>query len=783
MQHSSLNIPCFADASKLRLLTAFCLLGLLVPTATARAELKPLVIIAAQASSKTDANVAAKAIDGKINDESRWLSSKNDPTPWLELKLGSVTRLGGVHLFSGTLDKNPVENLAIDFRDASGHWIEIPSASVTGNQATALRLQFDQTVDVRTDCLRLRILKSHQGIARIKEITVWPYAAELPPLPKEARSFSGEPPVPEIYLNQSGFDTRFSKRFTAPTLPDGTPFAVRPSTAGAKPTFTGVIKGNIGDFTAFAPSDTRDYVVEAGGIVSVPFRIRPWWLERVSYQRMIDFMVDSRHYVGNDRAVCSGSFGWRDDHHFGWQLHTLVPQYLSNPSAYDRMPRQIRYEPPTKPGLWGALKPYDESAPDAVKLIHWGADVIVSQKLTHELLKSQLAYFLYAWPALKKYLPEQNYTVVRDYVLATWTQSTADRKYPYDASTDHNLLGLKTKIGSTKGELPPGFSVEPNILLYAAARRDHWPDSSRYLSAARAQAAWMTDNLDWSVPRLTKGQRMSEFITLTGLATFLRLYPEEAPPKLRASIANWTEVMVRRSNNLWDFRKLDDAEGWTPMEPPHPQKWNEPGNVAGLPAALLAVKAVTADPATRLRLDQIAVAHLDNVFGRNPVGRHFSYDAPREVEGVEHGWFTFCPGGIGRLAQARFVLDASPKDFHYPYNPEMLGRGYTEGWIQFNTPFNASMAYLAFDRTSLVTERRENSVVIRLCAPINFDDAVAETATVQLTTPAGQTLEVTVTEESPASPFLAALLPAAKVPAGSVVSYGFGYLGHSITVP
>jgi hypothetical protein len=241
--------------------------------------------------------------------------------------------------------------------------------------------------------------------------------------------------------------------------------------------------------------------------------------------------------------------------------------------------------------------------------------------------------------------------------------------------------------------------------------------------------------------------------------------------------------MLRRSNNLWDFRKLDDANGWTPMEPPHPQKWNEPGNVAGLPAALLAVKAVTADPATRLRLDQIAVAHLDNVFGRNPVGRHFSYDAPREVEGVEHGWFTFCPGGIGRLAQARFVLDASPKDFHYPYHPEMLGRGYTEGWIQFNTPFNASMAYLAYDRTALQVTREGDSVLIRLCAPINFDDAVPETATLQLTTPNGSVTDLTVTEEATASPFLMVRIPAAKAPAGSVVSYGFGYLGHSATVP
>ena len=99
-------------------------------------------------------------------------------------------------------------------------------------------------------------------------------------------------------------------------------------------------------------------MVEAGGLISVPFRIGPWWLERVTYQGAVDFMIDSRHYVGNDRANCKGSFGWRDDHHFGWELHTLVPQYISNPSAYERMPRQVKYEKPKDAKLWGALEPY-----------------------------------------------------------------------------------------------------------------------------------------------------------------------------------------------------------------------------------------------------------------------------------------------------------------------------------------------------------------------------------------------------------------------------------------
>ena len=100
------------------------------------------------------------------------------------------------------------------------------------------------------------------------------------------------------------------------------------------------------------PQADTEYVVEVGGLVSVPFRIGPFWLERVTYQGAIDFMIDSRHYVGNDRAKCGGSFGWRDDHHFGWELNTLVPQFISNPSAYERMPHQVKYEKPEDKNLW-----------------------------------------------------------------------------------------------------------------------------------------------------------------------------------------------------------------------------------------------------------------------------------------------------------------------------------------------------------------------------------------------------------------------------------------------
>jgi hypothetical protein len=609
---------------------------------------------------------------------------------------------------------------------------------------------------------------------------------ESPPPP----SVQEEARIPRLYLNQSGFNAGKPKRFTAPTLPMGTPFLVRPA-AGGQAVFEGTIRSGIGDLSAFEPGDAREYVVVAGPHTSVPFRVGPWWLERVTYQRAIDFMVDARHYVGNVRDVCVGSFGWRDDHHFGWELHTLVPQYLSNPSAYERMPRQVTYEPPADARLWGALQPYRPDAPDIVKLIHWGADVIVTRALTHELLKSQLAYFLYAWPVLKDHLPAQNYAAVRDFAFARWAESSADRKYPHDESDDHNLLALKTRVGTTKGAYPPGFSVEPNLLMYEVARREGRADADRYFQAAHAQAAWIVTDLDWQDPQTTKGQRMSEFITMTGLAHLLREYPDRAPAGLAAKIDAWADVVIRRSENMWDFRKLDDGDRWTPMGE-KPTMWNEPGNVVGLPAALLAARPLLADAGKRARLEVIAYAHVDNFFGRNPTGRHFSYDAPRELEGVEVGWYSFLPGGLGLLENARFVIDGSPKDGHYPFHPEKGNFGWTEGWVQFNTPFAASLAQMAYAETSLQVSREGDRLVIRLIAPLDFDYGKADTGTVLVATSAGDRERVTMTEDGPSSRMLTGRIPietAAPAATGDGIvqatpgttveaSYGFGYLGH-----
>jgi len=753
----------------------------------------PLPAVGASSNSTAGDQGPARVIDGVITEESSWISVSGVSPVWLDVQLEGVHTLAGLHLYNGFDPATTIKDLVVQFR-YDGRWVEIPSARVSGNRQVALGVAFDDTMAVTTDRLRLLVTATHDGQARIKEVFLWPAGTGgMPPIVSADKVATPDTAIPRIYLNQSGFNLGEPKRFTAPTLPDKTRFEIE-SARGGPVLFSGEVRGNIGDFSAFDPVSEDEFVVVAGSERSVPFRIGMWWLERVTYQRAIDFMVDSRHYVGNWRAACRGSFAWRDDHHFGWELHTLVPQYLSNPSAYARMPRQVRYEAPTEKSLWGALEPYRDDAPDLVKMIHWGADVIVTQRLGHEHLKAQLAYFLYAWPWLREFLPEQNYEAVREYTFIAWSQPKADRQYPYDESPEHDLLALKTKVGTTKGAYPPGFSVQPNLLLFEVARREHRADAELYFEAAHRQAAWMIANVDWDDPQSTKGQRMSEFLTATGLAHFLREYPDRAPAGLREKLESWASVVIRRSENLWDFRKLTDGPEWVPTGPQRTM-WNEPGNVLGLPAALLAVQPLLGDVAKRARIDELVYAHFDNGFGRNPTGRHFSYDAPRELEGVEHGWYSFHHGGIGQLSEVRFVVDGSPKRQHYPYHPEQGNVGWTEGWVQFNAAFNHSLAWLAYANTRVTLRREGDHLIAQLVAPLNFDYQRVESARVRVA--AGDDVEwLNVDEDGANARTFSGRIPWHRgTPSragdgklqgeGSVeAQYGFGYLARrAVLIP
>jgi hypothetical protein len=749
-------------------LTVLCLTLLTAMALAADAESVNLARGArATASSHLPGAEPAKAVDGRVADDSRWVSDRGAAPPaWLHIDLESRSRLGGIHLHSGWKEGGAIGDFHVEYRDG-GDWKAVPGAMVRGNQAQSVAVPFDDTAAIETDAVRLVVDHAAGDVARVRELLVWSYSPDgIPVLPPgdADRTISG------IHLNQSGFNRTKPKRFTAPLLADGTPFTVR--RRGDESTlFEGRLVGHIGDFTPFEPEGSDEYVVHCGDERSVPFRIGRFWLERVTYRGSVDFMADARHHVGSYTKPCRGSFGWRDDHQFSFELNGLVAQYLANPSAYERMKRTIPPAPPGDGVRWGALEACPVEAPDIVRLIHWGADTIVTQRLDHMLLKEQLAFFLHAWPALKRWLPEQNRDVVLAYVRDVWVKPTITGQYPYDTIREnHDLLVIKTEIGTTKGENPPGHSILPNLLMHEVAVRERLPDADRYLRVALDQAAWVVAHVDWTDPLTTKGQRMSEHVVLAGLGMILRHHASRAPDGLAAKLRGWADVAIARSDNLWDFRMLS-ATQWTPTGS-QATHWNEPGNVMGFPSCALAALPAVDDPGRRIRLEQLVWSHVDDCFGRNPCGRHFSYDAPREIEGVEHGWYSFYKGGIGQLENSRFVFDGSPKNAHYPFHPEVGNVGWTEGWVAFNSAWNASLAALATHDTQLTCERRGRGILVRLRAPLDFDERTRETGVVTVVRD-GVPEPLEVVEEDVDSAWLSAVIDDA---AGVTrVTYGHGF--------
>ena len=730
----------------------------------------------ATASSAEGSHRADMAIDDKT--ESFWSSKADDKQAWLTVRLPGATEVQAATVAFAP-EQAPNSDFLLQYL-LNGEWRTFHREEDNAASRVDIALEKPLLVD------RIRLKAADQMPMHISEFI----------LKGQQYRDTASLAAPAILVNQSGYNLNRPKRFTAPGIADGTTFQVV-NVNNQQTVFSAEVFGEKGDFSAFNPETTDEFQIRINDKTSFPFRIGPYWLERVTYRNMVDFMLDARHYVGNVRDIRPISFAWRDGDFFNWSMQSLLAMYLSNPTVYERMEIKGKYVanqeyPEAYQGLWGELLPFEAGTPDIIQLMHWDADVKVSQQLDHEMQKAELAHFLYAWPYLKKWLPQQNFDRVYQYARSVWEKSTvSDHSLSqYDKSPEHNLLQLKTQLGTTKGEMPPGYSVIPNLMMYEVSIRENDPQVGKYFDAAYRQMDWMIQNLDWQDPMTTKGQRMSEHMTMRAFAYFYTEYPERSPAGLKEKVADWAKIALSRSDNMWDFRKYDEAE-WTPPG------WNETGNILGFPAAAFAAMALLEDKDLIQGLEILAWSHFENAFGRNPTGRHFSFKGPEEIEGVDLGWYSRHKGGIGLLDEVPFVFDGSPKSFHYPNYPEAGDLGWTEGWVQFNTAFNTSMAYLANYYTRLECSQSDSGdLIIRLEAPSNFHHDQEEPALVWLSNKAGKRIPVELNE---ASPFSLSLEGRVKKQDGRIslgahelpleendqlkVSYGYGFFEKSVVVP
>jgi len=662
-------------------------------------------------SADTEEEPATAAVDG--NPESYWQSGSSVGDHWIEIELGNLYTIDRVvlPLISG-LDSMVVEI-------TQGEKWKTVYAGKPENPLIAFQ-------PVETNKIRLKSIYGKQ--VRIYEVQVFAYD-----------------PQP-VFVNQSGYDLQKHKRFTAPLAAEGTRFTLS-KVGGDKVLFEGKITHKIGDFTGFSPeNDPGPYQIAVHGQresgISVPFLVGANLIEKVSYKPAVDFMVDVRCWYGDARnyqptdesADCPHlGVAWRDSHQFSFEIPSLLNLYFANPYAFGTERMLVQ-------GLYlGVREGLPENTPEIVRLIYWAVDIYLRGKVNHTLLKEQLAYFLYAYPWLEAYIPEQVYREARDYLFAIWSNESINRWQWHDIEHSGNLLQTYTILGTGKGQFPPGHSIVPNLMMYEVAKREGRSDADIYFNAAYAQTVWLIEHLDWHDPLTTKGQRQGEHLTIPAFVYFLQHYPEKAPKRLKVKIESWAEVAIARSDNMWDYRRYSDERWIIPTIWPKdtlrfdsPSGFNEPGNIAGFPASALSAVSVIEDPNIQDKLHLLSVAQVDHIFGRNPTGRHFCFDGPTDFEGVELGWFQEHQGGAGILQSARGVLDGSPKETTYPYDPHAGDPGHTEGWVTFNTAWNTSLAYIAGSSTTIKVFdsnfsreiskiKRGRSIGIELVAPLNFD--------------------------------------------------------------
>lgn len=488
------------------------------------------------------------------------------------------------------------------------------------------------------------------------------------------------------YVSQIGYDTDKSKRATFTNGVRGTAFTVN-KVSDNSVVFSGEIKNQMADFSEFVTAG--EYYLSCDGVTSYPFKIAQNRIWNVTALPSLKFMEMSRQDAW--KVGSNTGYAWRDGHQFSFELNGLVMQYMSNPSYYKSLPYNVY-----KADECEYVELQTQDCPNIIWLMKFAVTRYYNWNVNenielHALIKAQVAYFLYIYPYIAEYVSASWYQTIRDWLITQWSVTTCNKSwYEVTGEINHNLFTTQAKIGTVKGMLPPGYAVVPNFMMYEVCQRDGLSSASQFLTAAENNIAWLVNSVDLTNPANTKGQRMNEYIPFHALTYAYEMYPSSCPADTYTKIVAVAGNLINRSNNLWDYTKYNDTR-WVNLETSG-GLCNNPGYV-GMMGAYFALARIITDESIKTRLKELAISHHDHGFGRNPLGRCFDYKATEDFDGAKLGWVSRYKGGAGALDNVVGVLDGSPKEENFPYDPSG-STGYTEGWVAFNSAWNMALAYL-----------------------------------------------------------------------------------------
>jgi hypothetical protein len=126
-------------------------------------------------SARSPSNGGDKAVDGSFTDEDRWMSSTNDPEPWIIIDLEQPYDLDSIHVFSGTQEQNhpswsTLKDFVVEVHTENG-WVQV--ADIVDNDDHEVAVT---GLDIAGDLVRLDISRpsaSTTDIARVFQIEVY----------------------------------------------------------------------------------------------------------------------------------------------------------------------------------------------------------------------------------------------------------------------------------------------------------------------------------------------------------------------------------------------------------------------------------------------------------------------------------------------------------------------------------------------------------------------------------------------------------------------------------